>query len=198
MAEKKALITPIALLSYPHLHQPQPGQNGKKPKYSAALVFTPDVLAIPAEKARFDALLVAANAAIDARWPGQREKLVQNPNFKKGFRTDAKEGYPTGSIFINVRTEQQPQIVYAYAGPDGKPAKMPVEKIREEMYPGARVRASVVAFAFDQEGNKGVSFALNNLQKIGEGERLDNRVAAENEFEADLSAAPADLASLIG
>jgi len=65
------------------------------------------------------------------------------------------------------------------------------------MYPGAGVRASVSAFAYDSNGNKGVSFALNNMQKVSEGERLDGRAAADDEFTADLSSAPADISGLI-
>jgi hypothetical protein len=43
-----------------------------------------------------------------------------------------------------------------------------------------------------------VSFALNNVQFIADGKRLDSRVSADDEFDAVLSEAPADLSSLIG
>jgi hypothetical protein len=59
------------------------------------------------------------------------------------------------------------------------------------------VRAQLRAFSYDSNGNKGVSFALNNIQKLGDGERLDNRQAATDAFEADLSAAPADISALL-
>ena len=96
-----------------------------------------------------------------------------------------------------MRTANPPGIVYAHAGPDGKPARMAQEQIKGEMYPGVIVRASVTAFAFDTDGNKGVSFGLNNLQKVRNGERIDGRVAAENEFDIDLSQEPVDLDKLI-
>jgi hypothetical protein len=192
------LKTPKALLSYPHLHLPQASDDGKAPKYSACLIFTPEVLADPTEKAFFDAMQAAALEAINAKWPGKAQQLLQSEGFKKGFRRDAEaKGYPAGSIYINVRSTQQPGIVFAYAGPDGKPARMTQEQIKEHAYAGAIVRATVSPFAYDNSGNKGVSFGLNNLQKLGDGPRLDGRVAAENEFDVDLSAAPADLESLI-
>lgn len=204
MADKpksKALITPNAILSYPHLHQPQPAKAGQKPKYSAALIFTPAELATPDGAAKFKALQDAAVAVGVEKWGKEKfESYLKGENFKKGFRRDAKEGYPEGSVYINVRTEQQPGMVYSWpeAGSNPpKPAKIPLEKVREELYPGARVRASVVAFAFDTDGNRGISFALNNIQKIGDGERIDNRVDASREFDADLSQAPADLSAMM-
>lgn len=192
------VISPIAILSYPHLAAPQPSNDGKAPKYSATLIFTPEALSDPKEKALFDNMQKAAIAAIEAKWPGKSEGLLKSETFKKGFRRDAEsKNYPAGSIFINVRSNQQPGIVYAHAGLDGKPEKMPVEKIKEEMYPGVIVRASLAAFAYDNNGNKGVSFGLNNLQKLRNGERMDGRANAENEFTVDLSAEPADISSLV-
>jgi hypothetical protein len=45
-------------------------------------------------------------------------------------------------------------------------------------------RATVAPFAYNNSGNKGVSFALNNLQICRtDGERLDGRIAAEDDFD---------------
>jgi hypothetical protein len=194
-----SLKTPKAILSYPHLHQPQPSTDGKAPKYSSTLIFTPEILADPKEKALFEALQKAAIEAINAKWPGKAEQLLQSEGFKKGFRRDAAaKGYPEGSVYVNVRSTQQPGMVYSYAETGTtKPARVPADKIKDEFYPGAVVRATVAAFAFENNGNKGVSFGLNNIQKLADGARLDGRVAAENEFDVDLSQAPADLSSLV-
>lgn len=195
MSDSKAVtkaITPVGTVSYPHLDKPQLPQDGKgKAKFSATIVFAPGT--------DLKELLAAANAAGEAKWPGKYTEMVKNQQIRSPFRKDAvAKGYPDGSIFINIRTEQQPGIVYSHAGPDGKkPAVVPQEKIREEMYPGVQARASVSAFAYDSNGNKGVSFALNNLQKTGDGERLDGRASADDEFTADLSKAPADISGLI-
>ncbi len=193
MAEKDVtlVVTPKAVLSYPHLDKPQaPQKPTDKPKYSAALVFAPGT--------DLAALQAAVMAAGEERWPGKFAEMVRVQAARSPFRKDAEaKGYPAGSVFLNVRTEQKPGVVYLHAGSDGKPARVPDEKIREELYPGCFVRAQVRAFAYDSNGNKGVSFALNNIQKLGDGERLDNRQAAEDAFEADLNAAPADLAGLL-
>lgn len=205
------VITADAILSYPHFHQPQAAQSDDgdaKPKYSGTFIFTPEVLATEDGKQKFAAMQAAAIEAATAKFGaniklpgGQTIAIVQAMKegiIKTPFRTDAlKKGYPEGSVFINARTTDRPGAVYSYAGPDNKPAKIPLDKLKEELYPGAIVRASVTAFGYDRKGNKGVSFALNNVQKLRDGTRLDNRVEAENEFDADLSAPPADISTLL-
>jgi hypothetical protein len=192
-------ITPLCILSFPRLDKPTPGEDGKPDKYSAALVFSPELLADPAEKKLFDALQAAGVAAVAEKFGNKATNLLQSDGFKKGFRRDiAGKGYPEGSIYLNARSEQKPGIVYGYAGPDGRPARMPDDKIKNEMFPGVIVRASVTPFAFARPDNKGLSFALNNLQFVRVGPRLDGHAAAEDEFAVDLSAAPASLADLGG
>jgi hypothetical protein len=185
------VITPKAMLSYPHLDKPQAGQKpGDKAKYSATLVFV--------EGTDLAALKAAALAAAEEKYPGKAQEMITKGILKTPFRKDAEaKGYPAGSVFINVRSEQKPGAVYAHAGPDKKPAVVPEDKIREEFYPGSFVRASLRAFAYDNSGNKGISFALNNVQKLADGERLDGRIAAEDEFDAELASAPADISSLL-
>lgn len=189
------VMTPKAILSYPHLDEPQPGQNGGKAKYSCTLIF-------PAGT-DLSALEAAATAAAYAKFGAKAKAMLQSGVLTlrggKGatIRTDsAAKGYPEGSVFVNVRTERQPGMVYLWADASGRPAPIPQEKIVDDLYPGAFVRASINAFGYDNSGNKGVSFALNNIQKLGDGPRLDGRAAAQDEFEADLNAAPADLADV--
>jgi hypothetical protein len=99
-----------------------------------------------------------------------------------------------------------PGVVSRYADPvTKKPRKVTKDEQvpgnPNEVYAGCLIRAAVNAYGYDRQGNKGVSFGLNGVQKVDEGKRLDNRVAAEDTFEADLSEAPAsidDLASTSG
>lgn len=185
------VITPKALLSYPHLDVPQKGKAATdKSKYSATLVFAPGE--------DLKALQAAVLAAGEEKWPGKFAEMVRVQAVRIPFRKDAEaKGYAPGSIFINVRSEQKPGVVFLHAGEDNKPALVPDDKIKEVMYPGSFVRAQIRAFPYDSNGNKGVSFALNNVQKLGDGPRLDNRVAATDAFEADLTATPAGLEGLI-
>lgn len=200
MSEASAkLVTGKAMLSYPHLDVPQAAQEGQKAKYSCALVFTPgadlsalNAAVVTAAKTKFGVTFKTPTGNIPT------EEALAKGFIKSPFRRDAElKGYASGSVFINVRSDQKPGCVYLHAGPDGvKPAVVPDDKIREDLYAGCTVRASLTAFGYDTSGNKGVGFALNNLQKLSDGERLDGRVKAENEFDADLTQAPADLSSI--
>lgn len=192
MSDAKTLVvTPRAMLSYPHLDVPQAGnQLGAKAKYSAAFVFP--------EGTDLAALEAAVFAAAEEKYPGKGAEMLMKGILKSPFRKDAEaKGYPAGSIFLNTRSDRKPGTVYLHAGPDKKPAVMPDDKIKDELYPGCYVRAQLRAFAYDSNGNKGVSFALNNVQKLADGERIDGRQDATEAFDADLSAAPADLAGLV-
>lgn len=201
-ANPKKVITALAVLSYPWLHtkQKQKDDSTALPKYSATLIFTPALLALPGEQERFELMKAALRAAGVEKFGAEAfAKLVKGEKFGKAFRTDweAKD-YPENSIFFNTRSDQQPGLVYPHAEPGTtKPAKVAAEDIQKTFYAGAIVRASLSAYGYDRSGNKGVTFGLNNLQKIRDGERLDNRAAAEDEFTADLSAAPLDNSDLL-
>jgi ssDNA-binding protein len=198
------VITPVAILSFPWLFEPQPAPTDPKTQkstgkamYSAALIFDEATMAkYPQFGTSLDALRAAANFVLTEKFGDKLAGYLRNPNFKTGFRTDGQEwGYPEGSVHINPRNERRPGLVYLWpeAGTT-KPAIVPEDAIKDAFYPGALVRASVRAFAFDRAGNRGASFALNNIQLIdGTVPRLDGRKAPQDEFEADATKAPASL-----
>lgn len=192
MSDSKTLVvTSKAMLSYPHLDVPQLPQDGKgKPKFSATFVFP--------EGTDLSALVAAAEAAAEEKWAGKSKEMFRTGALRSPFRKDAEaKGYTPGSIFVNTRSERKPGLVYLHAGADQKPARIEEEKVKDVLYPGCFVRAQLRAFAYDSNGNKGVSFALNNIQKLADGERIDGRQDATEAFEADLSAVPADISALL-
>ena len=185
------VTTPECILSYPHLFEPtKVNQNNasEKAKYSASFVFAPGVDLT-------DLKAAAAEAGL-RKWGGKFEGMVKEKKLRLPFRTDAVEkGYAEGSVFINARSDNKPGLVMPFAGEDGRPANVENPDI---MYPGSRVRASLVAFAYDTLGNMGVSFALGNVQWLGDGERLDSRVAAADDFTVvDDAEAPGEVASSV-
>lgn len=197
----KKVLTPYAILSYPSLvtaREPQPGSTGKA-KFQAVLVF-------PAGT-DLSALRAAAALAVSEKFT---DKIKVGPKtytalealdkgiLRSPFRTDAEaKGYTDGSTFCNVKTESKPQIYHSYNGENGKVKQMTDDEVLAQCYPGAWVRASVTAFAYEHSGNKGASFALNTLQFVKDGDRLDSRVAGEDEFTA-LNEMPADISALVG
>ena len=194
--EGTKVITPEAMLSYPRLDEAvqEKDDNGNpngKPKFSACLVFLPGT--------DISALKRAALAAAEGQFgAGKGAEKFKSGALRSPFRSDIGDrGYPEGSVFINVRTTARPGCVFSHPDPvTKKPAAIPQTEVKEHLYAGCFVRASITAFFYDRKGNKGVSFALGNVQKIRDGDRLDNRRKAEDEFEADLSQAPADLSDM--
>lgn len=199
MASKKVHTGP-AVLSYPHLAEPTVQTDDKgnqgKPKYSVSLVFLPGANGEAPSIADLEAAAVAV--AVEAFGP-KAEQGLKTGAIASPFRRDGEtKGYPEGAIFINARSEQQPGVVYAHRDPaTGKPAVVAQEQIEKVFYPGAIVRASLSAFAYNFNGmKKGVSFGINNIQKLSDGKRLDNRLAAADDFEATEELVPANLDDL--
>lgn len=204
------VITPFGMLSYPHFFVPQKADDAtKKDKYSGTLVLFPagadlsrfedPAIVAALQNADLTPLKAAMLAAAKAKWGDKAEGMIRNGQLKNPFRKEGdaygtvmkEKGYPDGCVFINCRSNNGPQVV------DRTNQPVPATEA-DKIYPGLIGRMSINAFAYDTSGNKGVAFALNNFQKWLDGPRLDGRVAAKDEFEADLTAAPAALDDLFG
>lgn len=171
----KAIITPVAVLSYPAIWEPRASQDDPTPKYSAALVFPPG--------ADLTELRAAVTEAGREKFGDKYEALLKGNKLRLPFRDDGEEkGYEKGAIYFNAKNKMAPGVVSRYVGPDGKPAPI-VEPA--EIYAGVQVKASVKAFGYDTKGNKGIAFSLQNIQKWADGKRLDGRKAAQDEFDAE-------------
>jgi len=81
-----------------------------------------------------------------------------------------------GSYFVNANNSSAPGIVDA--------DRQPILD-RSEVYSGVYGRASINFYAFNTNGNKGIACALNNLQKLRDGEPLGGRTSAEDDFATD-------------
>lgn len=86
-----------------------------------------------------------------------------------------------GHYFINANTYTKPGVVDAKMQEIINPA---------DIYSGCYGRISVVPAAYNTDGNKGIKFYLNNVQKLAEGEKLgggasqasDDFTAVEEDF----------------
>jgi hypothetical protein len=54
----------------------------------------------------------------------------------------------------------------------------------QEAYGGAYMRAQIHAYWYDVKGNKGVTFGLDNVQFVRDGEPFGGRQKAEDAFDA--------------
>ncbi len=197
------------VLSYPTLFTPRLSKDSKpgdRPKFSCTYVD------MDAEQVK--AFKKAAIAVAQERWgdklKGAKLRTLETQHGPAIFLVSdtirvrmpwndtpdavATKGYPEGSTYINSRGGSKPGIVSIVPGPDGKPAPITDEAA---VYPGVIGNASGDLYAYSNSGNNGVSFGLGNVQIVRDGERLDSRRNAADEFDADASAV-ADLSDLTG
>lgn len=188
-----SLITPEATLSFPALFSPRKvdrSDENETPRFSATFIFDDEAQADPL----YAAMKQAALEAGEAKFGAEFIDLVKAGKLNWPFLAGEDASAPKGTTVIRTRSLNAPGVVglMQISSTDTRPAPITDQN---EMYAGARVRASVGVFAYDKPTNKGVAFGLNNVQKIADGERLDGRVPAADEFEADASLA-ADLSAM--
>lgn len=162
----KRVITSIARLSYPHLFKPSKGVNpGDEEKYQCELIFAPGT--------DLSELKAAAHLAAKEKWPTGVPKNLRSP-FRSGDEDREDKNEYEGCVFIGARSKDKPGIVI---GPNRE-----ICTDEYDIYGGCYVRCSVTAFAYENKGNKGVSFALNSVWKIRDGEPFGSRINADQEF----------------
>lgn len=164
----KKLITPKGRLSFFSLFSPDTRGDSPDGKYKATILFDkndPEVIAalkvMKKECQRIGAETFGADAKFELHFKDGNEKAEKYPDYKE-------------HIYISAKTKARPQVV----GPDLKNLE------DGDLYAGCWVRASLTPFAYDQKGNRGVSFWLGNVQKIKDGEAFGGgRSNPEDDFE---------------
>ena len=140
-----------------------------KPKYSIRAAFPP--------KADLSALKKEAGLAAQEKWGDKIPKTLRSP-----FRLNEELEAPIIGIgddwtimSFSANEDRRPGIV---------DAKLQDIIDDADVYSGAWYRCQVRAFAYDTAGNKGVSFGLQNVQKLRDDEPLGNgRIPASKAFE---------------
>ncbi len=176
-ANPKKVVTGRVRLSYCHLMEPRKVNLKDDPKYSTAII-------IPkSDKATLRAIKAAQEIAREegksSKWGGRIPKNLAY-TLKDGDNEEVTdlERNPEyeGCYYMNVSSgTTRPGIV----GRDLEPITD-----SEEIYSGIYARVSMTAFPYDFQGNKGVSFGLNHVQKVADGEPFGGRARAEDDFDA--------------
>lgn len=174
------IVTPECFLSYPHLVKPQEGKNGKPGKFGVALVFKKDADLTALHAAIKEVGIEKFGPSFEAKVAAGALDVSLRPNARK----DDYEQHCPGGLYLNARSSTRPGLVFPWAGADGKPERVPEEKITEVFYAGALVRASISVYAYVTDEKKGVSFGINNLQKLRDSEPWSGRSRAEDDFTA--------------
>ena len=153
-------------------------------------VFTPD------EKGSFSIMilidkkdketLAKINGVVDKFKTDAKAVTIWGSKFLASFKTPLRDGdterdtgkYPEykGHYFINANTYNRPGVVDAQKNDI-------IDK--SELYSGCYGRVSIIPAAYNVDGNKGIKFYLNNVQKLSDGEPLGGNVSnASDDFTA--------------
>lgn len=172
--EKKKCITHEFRVSFPAMITPKAFEQ-QEPKYSLVMLFDKKTdLGKPANGQAVSMKQAAFNAATE-KW-GAKEKWPKNLRlpFRDGNERSDTPGYEN-TIFVTASSKVQPGLV--------DQGRRPILNERD-FYAGCYARAELIAFAYDKAGNKGVSFSLQNVQKLKDGEPFSGRKNAEDVFDA--------------
>lgn len=157
-------------LSYANLFQPRENKSGDL-RYSTSLL-------IPKDHPQVDELSAVIDRQGEERfgkkWASMRKRTDPLHDADENGRADDDPAYE-GMFYINTSSERKPQVVDRQVQPI-------IDE--SEIWSGCYANVSIAIFAFDVPENKGVSFGLNNVQKVKDGERLGGTPNAEEEFEA--------------
>jgi len=166
------VLTPKFRASYPNVFKAVSNKLSKKMEYSVVALFPKGADLSGLKKAAKDACIEKWGAD-ETKWP----KNLESPFKDQGDRAKdgvLPQGYEKGAIYMNLKNKNKPGVVDQNVQPI-------IDE--SEFYPGCWAIASVNCFAWDYEGVKfGVSFGLNNIQKVKDGEPFSGRTKAEDDF----------------
>ena len=179
------LNTPKFRIDWPKIFQPEKNDLNGKMEYSCVALF-PLGADLSELKAAAEAAAIKKFGPDKSTWPDnirnpfkdQGEKRVKDqatgrPKVGADGQPILPDGYVAGAMMLNFKSEQRPGVVDANVQTIMDPS---------EIYRGCYCVAQVNAFAYDQKGNRGISFGLNNLQKVGDGDSLGGRMKPEDAF----------------
>jgi len=169
------IVTGTCRASYCHLTQPKRNASGE-PRYSVTLLLPKSDVAT---KQMIDyAIEAAAQNGMARLWNGQRPPMLPTPLYD-GDGVRPSDGAPfseeyRGHWVFTASGKQQPSIVDINLQPILQPT---------DIYSGMYIRAGVTFFSYFQQGKRGIGCALDNVQKLADGEPLGgNRASAQDDF----------------
>lgn len=165
------VITGKVRFSYAHVFEPS-AMEGNTPKYSVSIIISKkDTKTIDAVKA---AIAEAVELGKAGKFGGKVPAVWKNPLRDGDIDRPDDEAY-AGAYFVNANSSNRPGVVDASVQPI-------LDK--DEFYSGCYGRASVLFYAYNSNGSKGVACGLQNVQKLEDGERLAGGSSATEDFGA--------------
>lgn len=159
-----------------------------KPKYSVRALFPPTT--------DLSALKKEATRVLEEKWGDKLKDEKFRSKLRSPFRKNEELDNPVAGIGDD-------WIVMTFSANESRRPGLVDAKLQSiidevEVYSGAWFRAQVRAFAYENSGNRGASFGLQNVQKIKDDDPLGaGRTPANKAFDAvDVPAGSGDAESL--
>lgn len=180
---RESLKSPVGIARYCNLFtaRARKGKDGKPdgdPKFGVLLVFD--------KKTKLDEMEDEIERVAVEKFGAKARTLLANGRLKTPIRDAAEyvdeekedeDNYPfnlPGARMVRFSTVDRPGVVDADAEPI-------MEK--SDVYDGCKLRVSYRVYGYDNNGNKGVTVALINAQKVDDGQRLSgSNPSAEEDF----------------
>lgn len=184
-------LTPPGRVSFPELYQPKAAAEGAKEKFSLLHMYKLDTMS-DGDRALLDAMKKAANDACVAEFGvpigGEyRGEVIASP-FKKSEKKP--EYMPPGYIYVRMSGKKKPGVL------DQAKVAIP-EHADNGIYGGCWAHVSYGVYTYDINGNRGVAFGLNSIQKLRDDEKFGTN--SEDEFEVvEQTGGEADEFSTVG
>ena len=171
---KTQVVTGKCRFSFVNVFEPKAMREGDEPKYSLTLIIPKsDTKTVEAIKAAIRAAAEAgAQKHFGGRVPTEVSHTFKDGDTEKDDMGDLKKvKYPeyADSYFIRVSTKRKPKVLDVNKNEILDPT---------EVYSGCYGRASITFFAYSGE-KRGVSAALNNVQKVEDGTPLVNTLSGD-------------------
>lgn len=172
------VVTGKVRFSFVNVFEPKAFGENQTPKYSVMLLIPKsDVGTLDRMR---KAIEVAAEKGKATKFGGKIPTVLKS-TLKDADVDTNQDGdvfadlwdYAKNHYILNVSSKMAPQIVDAERNPIINPA---------DFYSGCYGRASINFFAYNNNGNKGISAGLGNLQKLEDGEPLGGITSAEQDF----------------
>ena len=180
-----AIVTPVFRASYPSVLKPTFNNLSKKNEFSVEAIFPPGEK-LEAMKKAAEAACILKFGEDKSKWPKNLRSPFrdQNEKMKDGKLPD---GMTAGAVFMRFKSEKRPGVV-----------DQNKQEILEDskFYAGCYARAHVNAFAYNNAGNAGVSFGLNHVQFVKDGDAFSGRPNVESAFTAIEGSTSGDASSL--
>jgi hypothetical protein len=164
------VITGKVRASFVHIFEPQ-SVNGSEPKYSCSFI-------IPKSDAetigKIRAAIEEAKQNGVSKWGGKTPANLKLPLRDGDIERPDDPAY-ADAYFVNANSREKPGVVDRKRIPITDPLMV---------YSGCYVRASISFYPFNTNGNRGIACGLQNIQFWCDGEPLNGRVRAEDEFDA--------------